>query len=108
LESDACCISPIAIEGSSIPKCAAVGDPRPRSAISGSSAFSTSRAVEAATAADLVGDAVEPQLVDLKQPELAVDPAAAAGGGEQRRGDTAGHVRALAVVDEREPCPLEH
>ena len=92
---------------------AEVGDrrrSRPRSAISGSSAFSTSRVgggsggddrrpavgdrLELAVAVELIaeqvaqqqrrglelgGDPVEPELVDLEQPELAVDRAARAG-----------------------------
>ena len=43
----------------------------------------------------------EPELVDLEEPEVAVElaPAAARGVG-QRGGDAAGHVRAGAVVDE--------
>ncbi len=48
----------------------------------------------------------EPELVDLEQPELAVDPASARRL-QQRRGDPARHVRAGAVVDERDPAQLE-
>ncbi len=50
----------------------------------------------------LPGKPIEPQLVNLEQPELAGDRAVAAGGIEQRRGDPAGHVGAGLVVHERD------
>ena len=105
---------------------------RPRSAIDGSSALSTSCAspfaqrllpalsdrLELAEAVELIAKQVseqdrarpqlrceraEPQLIDLEQPELAVDRAPRAGGGEQRGGDAACHVRAALVVHELTP-----
>jgi hypothetical protein len=104
---------------------------RPRSAISGSSAFSTSwrvcrssaqRSAIVSSSVELIAeqvaeqdrawtqlpcDRVEPQLVDLEQAELAVDPVVRASGGEQRRRDPASHVRALRVVHDRDPRLLE-
>ncbi len=56
----------------------------------------------------LGGDRVEPQLVDLEQAELAVDPRARPRRREQRGRDAARHVRALGVVYERDPGLLEH
>ena len=47
--------------------------------------------------AQLRRDAIEPELVDLEQADVPVDPAAA-GGVEQRAGHPAGHVRPLHVV----------
>ncbi len=52
-------------------------------------------------------DRVEPQLVDLEQPQLAGDRAVRARRREQRRRDPARHVRALGVVDERDARALE-
>ena len=57
---------------------------------------------------ELLGHRRQPELVDLEQPELAVDTSAGARGGEQRRGDPSGHVRAGAVVHERDAGPFEH
>ncbi len=51
---------------------------------------------------------VEPELVELEQPKLAGDPTARAGGGHQRRGHAAGHVRPGPVVDDGHPLPGEH
>ncbi len=111
------------------------GRSRPRSAISGSSAFSTSRSLcssrgpalgdrlELAVAVELVAeqvaeqdraraklrsDGVEPQLVDLEQAELAGDARVRPRRREQRRGDPARHVRARVVVHELDPRLLEH
>jgi hypothetical protein len=56
----------------------------------------------------LVDDRGEPELVDLEQPEVAGQRAAAAArSARQRRGDAAGHVRPGAVVDERRAGALE-
>ena len=47
---------------------------------------------------DLRGDVSHPQLVDLEQPQLAGYFSTGACGGEQGRGDAAGHVRTGGVV----------
>ena len=50
---------------------------------------------------------VQPELVELEQTKLAVDPVAAASGGQQRGCHASGHVRAGAVVDKRDPGSLK-
>jgi hypothetical protein len=58
---------------------------------------------------ELLDDRREPELVDLEQPEVAVElPAAAPRRGRQRRRDPARHVRARTVVDQRLAGALEH
>ncbi len=56
----------------------------------------------------LGGERVEPQLVHLEQAELARDTPARARGGEQRGGDSPGHVRPGLVVHERYAGALEN
>ncbi|HWY90849.1 MAG TPA: hypothetical protein VNY31_09285 [Solirubrobacteraceae bacterium] len=57
--------------------------------------------------AQLRGNRLQPQLVDLEQAQLARDPSTRASGGQQRRGDSARHVRARLVVHQLDTVALE-
>ena len=56
---------------------------------------------------ELGHDAVQPELVDLEEPGVAVDPVGAARRAEQHAGQAAGHVRPGAVVHEARAAVLE-
>jgi hypothetical protein len=59
------------------------------------------------TRRQLRADAIQPELVDLEEAELAFD-APTVGGAEQSGGHPAGHVGARAVMDESDARALQH